>query len=205
MLQNLRWLTIDLENMKMIFAVVGLIGILLFASPTILLLVKGPSEQQFSEIYILGSNHTFDNLPFNVKAGVAQSVYLGIVNNMGSSSYYTCLVKLANDTELPSTTSGIPRSLPPLFEYKTFLKDGETFEVPLTFQVNALSFVNGTCTLSNISVNGVSTQVDKVTLWNSEKTGYFYNLFVELWLFDSSRGISQFDDRFVSLNLNMTA
>ena len=181
-----------------------MIGILLLASPTIVLLIKPPNSQQFSEIYLLGGNHTFDNMPFNIQAGTQYLVYLGVVNNMESSSYYTLLVKLANENQLPSATSGQPTSLPSLFEYKTFLPVGQSFESPLSFQVNNLKVVNGVCTLSDISINGVDTQINKESAWNSEKSGYYYNLFIELWIFNESLGTTQYNNRFVSLNLNMT-
>ena len=48
---------IHLDNYRIIFLAVGLIGVLLFASPTIGLLVKPPSGQHFSELYVLGPNH----------------------------------------------------------------------------------------------------------------------------------------------------
>ena len=178
---------------------------MLFASPTISLLVKPPAGQEFSEIYILGSNQTFDNIPFNIEADVNYSVYLGVVNQMGSSCYYKALVKLANDSaSLPSATLGTPSSLPALYEFNTLLSDGETWEVPLTFQVNELSFTDGASQLSGVTINGVDFPVDQTSAWSSSNPGYYYYLFVELWIFNSTLGASQYNNRFVSLVLNMT-
>jgi hypothetical protein len=204
LVQSLRWSTIKLEEMKLILVAVGLIGVLLFASPTLSLLIKPPIGQQFAEIYILGSNHTFDNIPFNIKAGIQYSVYLGIVNNMDASSYYTYYVKLANETQLPSSTSGQPSSLSPLFESKVFLPPGQGFETPLTFQVNNATVANGVCNLNDISINGLDSQINKATSWNADKTGFYYNLFVELWIYNASSSGIEYNDRFVSMNLNMT-
>jgi hypothetical protein len=198
-------LKIQLENIRIIFITIGLIGVLLFASPTISLLVKPPAGQEFSELYILGSNHTFENIPFNIKADVTYSVYLGVVNHMGSSCYYTCFVKIANDTGfLPNATLGAPSSLSALYEYKSFISDGGTWEAPLTFRVNELTFTDGMSQLSNITINGIEFPVNQTSAWNSGNAGYYYNLFVELWIFNSTLGISQYHDRFVSLVLNMT-
>lgn len=203
--QGLRWLTVKLKETKLILVAVGLISVLLFASPTLSLLIRAPIGQQFTEIYVLGNNHTFENIPFNIKAGVQYSIYLGIVNNMAASFYYTCFVKLANETQLPSATSGQPSSLSPVFESKIFLLSGQGFESPLTFQVNGATITNGVCTLSDISINGIDSQINKSTSWNAGKTGFYYNLFIELWIFNASRGIIEYNDRFVSLNLNMTS
>jgi hypothetical protein len=194
-----------LENIRIIFITIGLIGVLLFASPTISLLVKPPASQEFSELYILGPNLTLANLPFNIKANVNYSVYLGVVNHLGSSFYYTAFVKLANETQfLPNATLGTPSTLPALFEYKSFISDGATWETPLTFQVNQLTFTDNTSQLSGITINGVEFPVNQTSAWNADKTGYYYNLFVELWIFNSTSGTSQYHNRFVSLNLNMT-
>jgi uncharacterized membrane protein len=189
----------------MVLITIGLIGVLLFASPTISLLVKPPAGQEFSEIYILGPNHTFDNIPFNIKADVNYSVYLGVVNHMGTSCYYTSFVKIGNETKpLPDATLGTPSSLPPLYEFNTVLSDGGTWEVPLTFQVNELSFTDGASQLSSITINGAEFPVNQTSAWNSANAGYYYYLFVELWIFNSTLGTSQYNNRFVSLVLNMT-
>ncbi len=184
---------------------VGLIGILLFASPTIGLLIKPPSGQHFSELYILGPNHLMGDNPFNIKSGVNYSVYLGIVNHLGSSSYYTSSVKLGNETQpLPNSTLGTPSPLPVLYQYKSFLSDGTTWEAPLTFQVNAISFNQGIAKISNIVINGIEVPIEQASVWNTAKSGYYYNLFVELWLYNSTSGISQYHNRYVNLILNMT-
>ena len=139
--------------------------VLLFAFPTISHFVKAPSGQGFSEIYILGSNHTFENIPFDVKANVTYSVYLGVVNHLGSASFYTCFVKIANETEsLPNQTLETPSTLPPLYEFNTLLGDGGTWEVPLTFQVNELTFNGGTSLLNSVTINGVDFPVNQPSL-----------------------------------------
>jgi uncharacterized membrane protein len=194
-----------LENIRIIFISIGLIGVLLFASPTISLLVKPPGSQVFSELYILGPNLTLANIPFNIKADVNYSVNIGVVNHLGSSCYYTSFVKLANETQsLPSLTLGTPSSLPALYEYKSFISDGVTWEAPLTFQVNQLTFNGNTSNLSNININGIDFPVNQTSVWNADKTGYYYTLFVELWIFNSTSLTSQYNNRFVSLILNMT-
>jgi uncharacterized membrane protein len=182
-----------------------LIGVLLFASPTLGVLIRPPSEQHFSELYILGSKHMFENIPFDIRAGVTYTVYLGIVNQMGSSCYYTSFVKLGNETQsLPNSTQGKPSSLPILYQYKSFLSDGKTQEEPLTFQVNALLFAKDATKISAVTINGVEVPVQLDSSWNSDKTGYYYNLFVELWIYNSASGISQYHNRYINLILNMT-
>jgi len=195
----------QLENARVVFVTIGLIGVLLFASPTIALFVKLPAGQEFSEIYILGPNHTFDYIPFNIKTNVTYLVYLGVGNSMSSSCYYTCFVKMGNETQLlPNATLGTASSLPALYEYKSFVSEGAAWEAPLTFQVNKLTFTNGECQLSGITINGVGYPVSIASAWDSNAEGFYYYLFVELWTYNSTLGIIQYNNRYVSLCLNMT-
>lgn len=178
---------------------------LLFSWPTIGLVVKPPVGEAFSELYILGPDHMFDGIPFNVKVGVTYSLYLGVGNHMGSSCYYTCFVKLRNETEpLPDAKLGAPSSLPALYEFRSFIKDEEYWESPLTFKVKELVFANGVSYLSGITINGQDFQVNTSSAWNTNKTGFYYGLFVELWTFNAISGSSEFHNRSVYLSLNMT-
>ncbi len=83
--------------------------------------------------------------------------------------------------------------------------NGETWKAPLTFQVNTLTITNGTSQLVTLSLNGIQFNINQVSAWNSTKSGYYYRLVIELWMFDSTLGTSQFNNRYVSLALNMTS
>ena len=74
--------------------VIGLVGVLLFASPTISILAKLPPGQHFSEIYLLGPHFNLDNFPFNIQEGVKYLIYVGVGNNLDRSSYYTVYLKM---------------------------------------------------------------------------------------------------------------
>jgi hypothetical protein len=124
---------------------------------------------------------------------------------MGASSYYTSLVKITDQTEsLPNSTLEAPSQLPTLYEFKSFISDGGIWEVPLTFRVNELAFIDGTSRISSITINGVELSVNQTSAWNVGNEGFYYYLVVELWIYNSSLGISQFHNRFISLLLNMT-
>jgi hypothetical protein len=195
----------QLDNCRIIFAAVGLIGILLFSCPGIGLFIKIPSGENFSEIYFLGSDHNFDNIPFNIKAGVTYTVYLGVGNQIGSSGYYQPVVKFCNANEsLLNSTLGTPSPLPALFQYNTFIGNKAKWETPLTFQFKTLIFDNNVSYVPYITINGFDYSVNEMSTWSSNKTGYYYNLFVELWIFNSTLAVSQFDNRNVNLFLNMT-
>ena|SRR3990170_1042038 len=194
-----------LEDYRIIFATVGLIGILIFASPSLGFFLKLPQGEAFSGLYILGPDRMIDSIPFNIRANVNYLVYLGVDNQMGRSAYYTCYVKLRSDSEpLPNSTLGTPSPIPVLYEYKVFIQDGQMWEAPLAFKVSNVSFSNNQSRLHSITITDLEFAVDKTALWNTEGTGYYYNLLVELWIFSEAADAVQFHGRFVHFYLNMT-
>jgi len=195
-----------LEDYKIVFAAVGLIGVLILASPTLGLVLHLPGGEKFSALWVLGPGHMAEDYPFNVTAGVSYLVYVGVGNHMGSSTYYVVYVKFRNETEpLPNVTTGAPSVLAPLYEYRMFLEDNSSSEVPLTFSFSNVSSVGGQSTVGNLAINGVPFGVDKSVSWDAENSGYFYQLFMELWIYDPASDGFSFHNRFVSRWLNMTA
>ena len=60
------------------------------------------------------------------------------------------------------------------------------------------------CQLSGVTINGVDYPVNIASVWDSNQTGFYYNLFVELSLYNATSGITQYNNRYVDLILNMT-
>jgi hypothetical protein len=195
-----------LENSKLVFVAVGLVGVLLFSSPTLALVVHLPSGEKFSELWLLGPNQMANDYPFNVTENVNYTVYVGVGDHMGSSAYYMVNVKFRNSTEpLPNITSGVKSPLPPLYSYHFLLEDGLSWESLLTFSFSNVSFSENQCTVGSLRINGVDFAVDNTAVWDVAGSGYYYQLFLELWICDPKSDAFVFHDRFVSLWLNMTA
>jgi hypothetical protein len=194
-----------LEDYRVIFAVVGLVGVLLFASPTLGLVLHLPGGEKFSELWVLGPGHMAEGYPHNVYAGGEYLVYLGVGNNLGSAAYYEILVKLLNSSNaLPNATSGVASELPVLYRYEVFLADGHVWEEPLTFSFADVVFSENVSYVGRVRINDGWVGVDKSAVWDNETNGYFYQLIMELWLYDAASGSFAFNDRFVTLSLNMT-
>jgi hypothetical protein len=194
----------QLESYKTIFAAITLVGILLFASPAISYFIKPPSEEVFSSIYLLGNNHDMNAVPFNIEEGKNYSVFLNVDNYLGLSSYYSCIVKIGSaPSDLPNKDLGLPSSQPEVYKYNRFINNGETWETQLTFQVKGLTFNQSKAQLSSIIIGGLEYPINREALWNSNRTGYFYYLIVELWLYNSTNGLLQYNNRSVHLMLNM--
>jgi len=196
---------LKIEDYKAVFASVGLIGILFFASPTLGLVLRLPGGEKFSELWILGLGHMAEDYPFNVKAGEDYLVYIGVGNHMGSSAYYVVYVKFRNQSEpLPNATAGTPSSLLPLYEYRVIVQDGKTWEAPLTFSFPYVSRFENQCVIEALIINNVTFSIDKSTAWDVNNTGYYYQLLIELWIYNVESEDFVFHNRFVGIWLNMT-
>jgi len=194
-----------LGDYKLIFVVVGLIGVLLIASPAVAGAIHPPAGEAFSELYLLGPEQLAQNYPSNVVVGQNCSVYVDVGNHLGSSAYYVLYVKLANSTDqLPNTTLGTPSPLQPLYEYRLLTADNTVWQQLLTFKVTDATISPTTATINTLQINDQTLSPNKTTTWNTNTTAYTYKLFIELWLYNQQTGTIEFNNRDVSLHLNLT-
>ena len=194
-----------LEDYKLVFVAVGLIGVLLIASPAIAGAIRLPGGEAFSELYLLGPDHMAENYPYNIAVGQNYSVYVDVANQLGSSAYYVLYVKLGNATDqLPNATLGTPSILQPLYEYRFSVQDGVNWESPVNFSVSSASISGINSQINTLQINNVPFNVDKSAMWNSNSTTFRYQLFFELWIYNVQTGSVEFNSRFVDLQLNLT-
>jgi len=197
---------VNLEDYRTVFVVSGLVLCLVASAPSLSLVLSFPGGERFSELWILGPNHMAEDYPFNVVADESYLVYVGVGNHMGSSAYYMLYVKFRNQNEvLPNATAGTPSPVLPLYEYHVFVEDGETWETPLSFSFSGVSFFENRSLVESFTVNDRVFDVDKLALWDGENNGFYYQVFVELWIYRAELGGFEFHNRFVGLWLNMTA
>lgn len=195
-------MTWSLNDYKRVFCAVGLIGIIVCFLPNGLKLVSSPGEQ-FSELYVLGPNHIAKNYPFNVSENATYLVYVGVSNHMGSSEYYEPDVKFRNASD-SLTNSTVPSSLPPLYEYRVFLGDGQVWEGALTFSFD-VNITGNNCVVGRVRANNLEFEMNKPAVWDNATSGFYYQLLVELWQYNQTSQGLLFNGRFVSLWLNMTS
>jgi uncharacterized membrane protein len=194
-----------LSDYKTIFVIVGLSGILLISSLTFTSFLSLPMGQPFSEIYLLGSNHLFEDYPSNVTLGQSYQFYVDVGNHMTSSNYYLAHVKFTNDTTfLPDLVAGTPSPLPSLYEYRFLLPQNVTSEKTLNFSVSEGSISGNNSIINAISINGAGFNVNLPNEWDMQKEGFYYRLIVELWIYDTQSNSFVYNNRFVDLQLNFT-
>jgi uncharacterized membrane protein len=194
-----------LEDYKLIFVAVGLIGVLFIASPALADVIRLPSGEHFSELYLLGPEHMTENYQFNIAVGQNYSIYVGVTDHLGSSAYYVLYVKLKNQTDLfPNATTGTPSSLSPLYESRFALEDGQSWESPVNFSISAAAFSNNQYLVKTIIVNNIAFNVNKPADWAANATEFNYQLLFELLIYNPSTGSMNFNNRYVTLQLNLT-
>jgi hypothetical protein len=197
---------LSLGDCRHAFIAVGLMGVLVFNVPSIMLFMQLPGGERFSELYVLGPGHMAEGYPFNVGAGVDYNVFLGVRNHLGGSASYQVVVKMRNATEpLPNATSGVPSPLPMLYAYDIFLSEGQTWEEALVFRFDGVAFGLNVSSVGRIRVNDAWANMNETAVWDDVNDGYYYQVFVELWLYNATGNSFGFHDRFVSLWLNMAS
>lgn len=178
---------------------------LIILSPAVINVVRFPAEEAFSEIWILGADHILGNVPSSITSNTIYTVYLDVGNHMGELKYYAILAKIRNQSEpLPDTTIGNPSPLKPIFEYRLFLENNGISERKFDFSIKQVSFIGNTSKISQMSVNNDNVNLDSTGIWDSERHGFYYQLFFELWLYNSTVESFEFNNRYVQFWFNMT-
>ena len=199
----------DLERFKVLFLVVTAISALLVASPALQHFLVYPQTEYFTELWLLGPAQKAENYPYNITQNGNYQVYLGISNHLGSCGYYLVQVKFRNQTMIgPDSFNRTHSNLPTLYSFNVFVADKQTVQMPIDFffDYNKVDSQNDSqvnfnrLTLNNaqVNLNGYSTS------WNSTNNDYYGKLVFELWLYNSTLGSFQYNERFVDLRFNMT-
>jgi uncharacterized membrane protein len=194
-----------LENHRFFFIIMGIIGLLLIASPALLELIPIPAGEQFSELYMLDSNHLTNNYPHNVTLGQDYSIYVGVGNRLHAPAYYVLHVKLLSDSDqLPNAQMGESSSAKIIYEYNFAVDNNQTWESVLNFSITQGSTTTSQALINNISINGNDISVNKSALWDSNSLNYPYKLLLELWVYNAQQDKIDYSNRYVYLNFNFS-
>ena len=201
----------NLKEYKVLLLVFTSVSALFAASPALQRLLVYPQTDFFTEMWLLDPNHMTENFPFNITRNGKYSIFLGIGNHLGSCSYYSIQVKFRNQSQ--SAADSFNRkgsSLPPLHSISAFVADKEELEILISFSFNYVQDSHNE-TLSQVRFlymtfnDSVLNLNDYAAVWDAEKSGFFGNLFFELWIYNGTVGVFQYHERFTGLWLNMTS
>jgi len=212
----------NLEEYRTLFLMVTLGLTLVVAYPALVAVIpfQGGSEQ-FTELWLLGPDHSAENYPFNVSAGETYKIFVDVANHMDRSEYYLIQVKFRNMTQFIVEGAGSkPSSVHPLYEFRFIVNDENLWESSVNFGFQNGSIENKVLDVDNVTmnasiedavlfvdeviINGMVIPVDAYTSWDSENSGFYFCLSFELWRYDTVLKSFRFHDRIVGLRLNMT-
>jgi len=189
----------NLDEYRVVFAVATLALILVGATPAISAFFSFPNAANpFSELWALGPTHVMRDYPLEVNTDTDYRIFVGVGNHMHSSSYYLVNVKFRNQTQTsPDSLVSTPSPLPALYQYRIFVGDEQLWETNLTFRLVDLYTVGNSTIIGNLSINGENFKVNSPAAWDSQNGGFYYQLFFELWRYNTTTGSFQFDNRSV--------
>ena len=184
---------------------------LIVASPALQRLLVYPQREFFTEMWLLGPDHMAENYPFAVKKAENLEFFLGISNHLGYCAYYLIQVKFRNQTQpAADSLNRTSSTLPSLHTFNAFVANEETWETPI---LCAIDFVQedyeGTLLrvrVTNMTFNDYFLDLKDFTMvWDAKRSGFFGDLFFELWIYNYTTGDFQYNERSVGLWLNMTS
>jgi hypothetical protein len=176
-------------------------------SPALLVAIPFPTGQLFSEMWVLRSDRTIESRIFNISPNTPSSVYLGVRNHLGNFEYYQVYVKLRNPADtLQEKEEGLPSQLAPIFEYRLFLRNNDTWEDSFAFSFEEVLFKGDACQVSRLSINGQDVIVNKLLPYDKANGGFSGQLLFELWIYNTTISDFQYHNRHVWFwfNLNET-
>lgn len=194
-----------LDDYRIIFFAIGIIGVLLMASPALSEIIKPVQGESFSELYILDSMRKIDDYPYNIELGENYSVYIGVGNHEGHSAYYTLYLKLLNQFDkLPDAKANMPSPLKAIYEYSFAVANNQTWENLLSFSIAQGSITTNEAIINNMNIDDELVTINKSASWDLNSSSYPYKLLLELWIYNSQSKVLDYSNRYVYLNLNFT-
>ena len=193
----------SLQRYRNLILVVVAILVLVVATPLIEQYVSAPKTELLTELSILGSYHNA-TYPYNLTSGDVYPLYVTINNELGSQARYKLEVKFRNqDQPGPNSFDHTSSSLPSIADFTFEVDEGKSVESQINLEFN-YHVDSREATLDTIVVNGTKVDLDDLVVdWDSEAKAYLGNLFFELYLYDDSLGRFVYNQRYVSLWINL--
>jgi len=220
-----------LRQYKSLLLVLAGVMALIVASPVLQKVLVYPQTEYFTELWLLGPEHTANNYPYNITSNNKYNIFLGVANHLGFDAHYILEVKFRNQTQsAPNIFNRTHSSLESLYSMDLFVAENETWEMPLTFSVDysfekrppiyeTVSFiapdgketyylvpvVTEQVNFNNLRLNDATVSLQGLYSEFDNQTDIFFgNLVFELWIYDSLTSGYVYHERYVDLKLSMT-
>ena len=189
-----------------IFLIICVITIgFLVVSPMLQQFIVSPQSDFFTEMWLMGSDKTAENYPYNITSGETYSVFINIHNNLETDASYMILVKFRNLTQsAPDVFEQTPSSLSPIYEIPKSIAVGETVEIPIDFSFNYEHIVDPLKIIfGDVIINDTFLSLEGSSImYTYQRQMFFGNLIFELWIYDENSNSYQYSEQCVDLKLS---
>jgi len=150
-------------------------------------------REQFFQIYVLGANDMaadyYPNNDPNIRLGDSVQWYLGVTDFMGTVQFVAIRVKLGNRIIAPpDDQQALPSPAPLVAEFKRFIQNNETWEIPFVWSISNAVAADGSTRILELQINNETYSVEDSSALN----GYNFPLIFELWTWETDLGDLQF-------------
>ena len=168
-----------------------LTSLIIFEAAVYVAMTPSPREG-FFELYALGANGTasdyYPNNSLFIEPGQPVTWYIGLSNQMGSIQYVDIRVKLGNQTlNPPNDTSASPSPAPLVVEFKRFISDNATWEIPFVWQILDFSTQGNSSRVLQLQIDNVTYSLQNTPTCSVHGPCSLRFIF-ELWTWDVSIG-----------------
>ncbi len=197
----------NLQEYKALLLVATAVLALVVASPALQRILVYPQSEFFTEMGLLGPEHTADKYPFEITINENYKVFLAASNHLGRCAYYEVRVKFRTQNQsAPDSFNRTASSLPSLYNVHFFVADEEAWELPVTFSFDySYDENNSQINFNGMMFNGAALNLSGYSAtWDEEKSRFFGNLIFELWIYNDDVGDFTYHERYNDLKFNMT-
>jgi hypothetical protein len=193
-----------LQKYKGLILVIAAVSTLFIASPLLQNVTFFPQTVFFTELSLFGpyNNATY---PSNITVGTDLRLYLNVDNHLGTAASYVIKPKFGGQSNFtPDSFNHTSSVLPSLGDIALSLPDNKSQQLPIdvSFQYKIDANNPRQLDMESITINGATIADSTKISWNTEKDGFYGNLFFELWLYNETNGL-QYNQRYVSLWVKM--
>jgi hypothetical protein len=137
--------------------VVFLTSLIVFEMIVYVVTASRPREQ-FFQLYVLGANGMlsdyYPNNDPNIGVGDLVRWYVGVTDLMGSVQFVVIRIKLGNQTiRPPDDLLAQPSTAPLITEFRRFIQDNETWEMPFLWQIVNADAPGGSIRILEMQIN----------------------------------------------------
>ena len=185
------------RNLRTLRRLLPLFLTLLILFETAAYIAMNPRPQaRFFEFYVLSANGSAgdyypNNSPF-IQTDQLVAWYLAVTNRMGSMQFIDIRVRLANQTlTTPNDTTLSPSSAPVVAEFKQFIRNNQTWEIPFAWQVLNFTTTQGYSRILQLQIGNVTYSTQNAPTCSSLSSCSFRFIF-ELWTWNLGSSEFQF-------------